>query len=1424
MVKKVMPSWHSVMKEFNDVEPHNDRTAVTPSTGYQVKIQSITGYRSLNAPEVYSSQYEIRLSLYDVVYQQFLGETWKSKTISPTDEAIQRSELNINKVVYFHSPVTDPNVILVVEVVVHRGPKNPLPGDESVTTKRTLGWGILRPFKPELQLKDIADQMAPTVRKMDVYQGTPRALLFMGDHIETNEHIQLITGCQLSYTIQKHKNLQSVMHLMPDNVLFSSYKCLPGMAEAFSKSGTAPDHYLKPKCLPHQTCYLDTLALNFGSMSVDKFESQLCLRINQDRLKKDKAEDDGKTVTITERRLMVGVHNGYCYIQKPQFAQLEPEAIMGARLGSFGRGKRKDTSNVASTESTCLVLRSRVQLDEMVVDPGLAVVMQIEYLFALPYTSQAVVKGSAGSIRSQPLSMSVRWTAWCPFAQQSTDNFITLTLQGGMEKNPDNVLFYTSNILTDQQNAEMGKLRFRFLTSDSPMQSDSSIYITSGSEVPRSPNVSAKPPLPSSSPMIARIPSSIPKPVFHHQESSQEHAMTQSIAGNVYNVEVTHLEMEGDLPPIHAPPILPVAQRTSGMSRASYARMYSAGFPDILDRHGNPPDLIDVRDIVDDIDISRDVSDVLQTNEIIIQFLAFGKPQPGPGESKPPDINSIFCSFQFYRFQPVTTNRMSLTKQSDSVDEKSVKRYSSNLPFVLRKIEAGEHLDKGRPGLEIRYYIDPSNMNPGETSSFLTYLRTHTLHIDIWDGDSLMLIGSLSVPLKHLLRQGRQAVAVNHELDVVYSEHTDTIPTITGDLSSGGDVRPLGMTLTHRGKLHMRLGNVGYASENHSNIGNTLPALHGNQKHLVVADISGCGFVGGSVSTAKTYNGQPVYERPKKCVAKKLTDMNKELCDLLLLNSSTEEKSIEESPKLTDKLSESDRKRKLARMLAIREAERNGDSNDVARIGQRALVNKQERTLKIRDLRTVESYRSRLKPNHITELLTLSITTQHTIRPSLGSAHFVELQLKNPFSSQHTVTIECDSPELRVVTDSREWRFFKSKCNLRTPVEENMFNFDQATSLPQIYLRPKETVYVPFRYQGFEVGQEISPGPSQFFKPTPTVLQQIKAGQNHGTIKAKIVRAYLRTSDGKPISVLQINVEPQPHVVDQTFRFYNPEASFLKKCLRLPPFKNTFTDGTASRFHVECSDPEIICQARSAGPTEPQEIFMKAPCGQSPSVRRFFLALYNDAFISAPIQIWQFYIHALQRVDVNSVLGQTTRLALVLKGTQTARMVRCFSSHPLQMEVSPSESFLLTANNVTELTVGVRPIGSPGIRYMYVNVVDVEYHQLIRSWLVAVSSKQPIVSKEFEIEVPIAGGKGCFKKITYTNPYPIRKKFQLLSSRPDLLSFKETQFELASSETFTIGLRFAAGIHRPGKHNVHVFIDDHENKNEETFLIIVNYF
>lgn len=54
----------------------------------------------------------------------------------------------------------------------------------------------------------------------------------------------------------------------------------------------------------------------------------------------------------------------------------------------------------------------------------------------------------------------------------------------------------------------------------------------------------------------------------------------------------------------------------------------------------------------------------------------------------------------------------------------------------------------GAPGLQLRYVVDPTFLRPGEQRVFVHYLAEHSLQVDIWDGDSLLLVGSAAVKLK----------------------------------------------------------------------------------------------------------------------------------------------------------------------------------------------------------------------------------------------------------------------------------------------------------------------------------------------------------------------------------------------------------------------------------------------------------------------------------------------------------------------------------------------------------------------------------------------------------------------------------------------------------------------------------------------------
>uniref|UniRef100_I3MWG9 Nephrocystin 4 n=1 Tax=Ictidomys tridecemlineatus TaxID=43179 RepID=I3MWG9_ICTTR len=476
-----------------------------------------------------------------------------------------------------------------------------------------------------------------------------------------------------------------------------------------------------------------------------------------------------------------------------------------------------------------------------------------------------------------------------------------------------------------------------------------------------------------------------------------------------------------------------------------------------------------------------------------------------------------------------------------------------------------------------------------------------------------------------------------------------------------------------------------------------------------------------------------------------------------------------------------------------------------------------------RDLQVIDAYRERTKAESIASVLSLAVTTQHTLYATLGTAEFFEFALKNPHNIQHTVTIEIDNPELSVILDSQEWRYFKDAAGLHTPLEEDMFHL-RGSLAPQLYLRPRETTHIPFKYQSFSMGR---PAPVQ-----ASAELSSERGTDAGSpwkssaTFTKHAKVLFRASSGKLLAMLQLTVEPQPHVVDQIFRFYHPELTFLKKAIRLPPWHTlpgapVGMPGEDLPIHVRCSDPNVLCEAQSVGPGEPRDVFLKVASGPSPETKDFFVIIYADRWLAVPVQTWQVCLHSLQRVDVSCVAGQLSRLSLVLRGTQRVRKVRAFASHPQELQTDPAGVFVLPPHGVQDLHVAVRPRRA-GSRFIHLNLVDVDYHQLVASWLLCLSCHQPLISKAFEITMAVGEGKGVNKRITYTNPYPTRRTYHLYSDHPDLLQFKEDTFQVGGGETYTIGLRFVPG-RRVGQEEILIYINDHEDKNEEAFCVKVIY-
>lgn len=102
----------------------------------------------------------------------------------------------------------------------------------------------------------------------------------------------------------------------------------------------------------------------------------------------------------------------------------------------------------------------------------------------------------------------------------------------------------------------------------------------------------------------------------------------------------------------------------TNISRSVYASLAKAPFAQILDRHGEAPPQVDVSGTYSTIDLNVEIHDRLNTNEIVLQFLAFKwyslqftTPYTYCRLNKPETVSptKLFFTTQFYRFPMMTT-------------------------------------------------------------------------------------------------------------------------------------------------------------------------------------------------------------------------------------------------------------------------------------------------------------------------------------------------------------------------------------------------------------------------------------------------------------------------------------------------------------------------------------------------------------------------------------------------------------------------------------------------------------------------------------------------------------------------------------------------------------------------------------------------
>ena len=685
---------------------------VKTKTGYALELAVVQNWvipHVLDKDDEENLRFGLHVSFFHSKTNRFFGNTW----VSSESKVSTSSTIEFNECIYFQSDVTDSNCIGVVELVVFQRDSH----SNVIKHSYGCGWAIL-PIFGNTKLRDTTDEMDPNrppcpFESIPFFEGSPRQLLLIDQtHWQAQDKLK---SCKLKYRLRSHREFLKVVHLIRNNEIVGKWDVIPGLSQA--RLDSSKD--LKALGMNQSSLLpvIPTIATGFN-LSVrpirvfvhlrEELEENLLKRLSESRGKVFKGVESMEG-GISARVLKIGMHNGRCFTSRQQIIALKPDESGGDYLTA------QDT----------------VTLRNFSLHPLLAVVMVLQYTIHFKVNKS---KGSKDVPDEDVVTVAIAARATVPsdgkklyFKDASTSNSTTnhhsiqVELCSGATARPysDSLLYTTpTSIHAQGQNAEVCA-RVQVELSADGFQSTKDNE-EEEEEVPED-----------------------------WQSKVEEKALKDSLLSKTLRTQL-------DTTKEPTPPVPVIGQDGSNtilvglavpgateLSRASRTLLSRHGFTDILPAKPTRPKKIDT------LSIRNELRDPLKGHEISFQFGAY---RHAASYSTVPE--QVYFTFQFYNSRPTRTENMVLYRSDSAKSE----------PYILMRRTKKTALKASRV---LRFNIDTTLVHPLESSEFAEYLMKKSLRIDVWDGNSLLQIGTATVDLENLLRQGQEFVKFAGEYDVL---------------------------------------------------------------------------------------------------------------------------------------------------------------------------------------------------------------------------------------------------------------------------------------------------------------------------------------------------------------------------------------------------------------------------------------------------------------------------------------------------------------------------------------------------------------------------------------------------------------------------------------------------------------------------------
>ncbi|KAI6236953.1 Nephrocystin-4 [Aphelenchoides besseyi] len=424
-----------------------------------------------------------------------------------------------------------------------------------------------------------------------------------------------------------------------------------------------------------------------------------------------------------------------------------------------------------------------------------------------------------------------------------------------------------------------------------------------------------------------------------------------------------------------------------------------------------------------------------------------------------------------------------------------------------------------------------------------------------------------------------------------------------------------------------------------------------------------------------------------------------------------------------------------------------------------------------------------------------SITTHHIIYAKSGQVEFFEYVLRNTFAEPINCLIDVNNPCISVVTNTDEWKAFKDANKLKTSVERDLFHVE-SNGMKSVYLNALESLNIPFKFDLFARGPPLE---------STTEAYEIKI-------------IFKRAETGEPIAILEVLIQSRGHTWDTSFRWFHEENARCSKLLKIQGIK-----GNQKVTAIRCTDPHVLCSIRNA-PNGGQELLITCYAPESPLCREFLVLMYADRYFGTQLTSRGFALHGMQRLNVEAVQGQTTKIPLFLKPPNDPEMLIAFKSSTDCATVIPTEPIALTSSQpLNDLKLLILPTFS-GKRTFLITAIEMKLRKLLNAWIVFVNVKEPTIAKTYEIEITNSTAD-IAKKIQFTNEYPVERNYRFYTSNEQIVSVENEYETVSANEQASIHLRFhPIEIDHPVYLDVLVFCEDAVNgQQEEAYGLRIKY-